>query len=389
MGETKNIRWKTALPGKGHSSPVVWGEQIYLTTAIPYGEPVKPRFVRPGAYDNSETTRAHEFVVLSVGRKTGQILWRQTVHKAVPHEGGHLTASFASASPVTDGTLVFASFGSHGLYCLDATGKLIWGKDLGEMHSKHGHGEGSSPALHGDTLVVNWDHECQSFLVALDKRTGKERWRVARAEDTSWATPIVVEHAGKAQVIVPGTKRLRGYDLADGSLIWECGGLSSNIVASPVAAGGVVYAGSSYDTRAMLAFKLDGAKGDVTGTHQVLWSRHRRTPYAPSPLLYGDTIYNLQHYQGVMMRIDAKTGKDHGDPFRLAQIRDVYSSPVGAAGRVYVTGRDGVTQVMSHGAEPEILAINRLDDRVSASAALVGRELFLRGETSLYCIAEQ
>jgi outer membrane protein assembly factor BamB len=212
---------------------------------------------------------------------------------------------------------------------------------------------------------------------------------VARAEDTSWATPIVVEHAGKAQVIVPGTKRLRGYDLADGSLIWECGGLSSNIVASPVAASGVVYAGSSYDTRAMLAIKLDGAKGDITGTGQVLWSRRRGTPYVPSPLLYGDTIYNLQHYQGVMVRIDAKTGQDQGEPFRLGQIRDVYASPVGAAGRIYVTSRDGVTQVMSHEAVPELLATNRLDDSISASAALVGRELFLRGEKALYCIAEK
>jgi hypothetical protein len=190
-------------------------------------------------------------------------------------------------------------------------------------------------------------------------------------------------------VIVPGTKRLRGNDLADGKVIWECGGLSSNIVATPVAANGIVYAGSSYDTRAMFAVKLDGAKGDITGTRQVLWSRHRGTPYVPSPLLYGDTIYNLQHYQGVMVRIDAKTGQDRGESVRMAQIRDVYSSPVGAAGRVYVTGRDGVTQVMSHGTEPEILAINRLDDRVSASAAIVGRELFLRGESSLYCLAEK
>lgn len=387
--ETKNIRWKSVLPGKGHSSPVVWGEQIFLTTAIPFGEKLKPRFVRPGTHDNFDTTQNHEFAVLSVSRKTGKILWQQTVQKATPHEAGHFTGSFASASPVTDGALVFAFFGSHGLYCLDTSGKLLWKKDLGEMHSKHGHGEGSSPALHGDTLIINWDHEEQSFLVALDKRTGKQRWRVARAEDTSWATPIVVEHAGKAQVIVPGTNRLRGYDLADGSLIWECGGLSSNIVASPVAAGGVVYAGSSYDTRAMLAIKLDGAKGDITGTNQVLWSRRRGTPYVPSPLLYGDTIYNLQHYQGVMVLINVKTGNDQSEPFRMAQIRDVYASPVGAAGRIYVTSRDGVTQVMSHEATPKMLATNRLDDSISASAALVGRELFLRGEKSLYCIAAE
>ncbi len=388
--ETKHIRWKTALPGKGHSTPIVWGDRIFLTTAIPFGEPVKPRFIRPGAHDNLSLTQPHEFAVLAVHRKTGKVLWQQTPHKGVPHEAGHISASLASASPVTDGEHVFAFFGSYGLYCLDVSGKLLWKRHLGEMHTKHGHGEGSSPALHGDTLIVNWDHEDQSFLVALDKRTGKPLWRVARAEDTSWATPIVVEHGGTTQVIVPGTKRVRGYDLASGALLWECGGLSSNIVASPVAADGVVYAGSSYDTRAMLAIRLDGARGDITGTNQVVWSRRRGTPYVPSPLLYGDSLYNLQHYQGVVVRIVAKTGEDQGEPIRLTAIRDVYASPVGAAGRVYITSRDGVTQVLSHGGEPpKMLAVNRLDDSFSASAALVGRELFLRGERYLYCIAEE
>jgi outer membrane protein assembly factor BamB len=386
--ENKNIRWKVAVPGKGHSTPVIWGDRIFLTTAIPFGEPVKPRFVRPGAHDNNEMTQAYEFAVLAVDRKTGKILWQETVHKAVPHEAGHLTASLASASPVTDGELVIAFFGSYGLYCLDFAGKLIWKKDLGEMHTKHGHGEGSSPALFGDTLIINWDHEEQSFLVALDKRTGKQRWRVARPEETSWATPIVVEHAGKTQVVVSGTNRIRGYDLATGEVIWECGGLSSNIVASPVSADGFVYAGSSYDTRAMLAVKLDGAKGDITGTNQVVWMRQRGTPYVPSPLLYDDTIYNLQHYQGVVVRINAKTGQDKGEPIRLPAIRDVYSSPVAAAGRIYITSRDGVTQVLSHNDPTKSLAVNRLDDHFSASAAMVGKELFLRGENHLYCIAE-
>jgi outer membrane protein assembly factor BamB len=390
-GENKHVRWKTALPGKGHSTPIVWGERIFLTTAVPYGEAVKPPFPnRPGAHDNLALTRPHKFVVLAVSRKGGKILWQQAVHKELPHEAGHVSGSVASASPVTDGEHVFAFFGSRGLYCLDTHGKLLWKKNLGQMHSKHGHGEGSSPALHGETLIVNWDHEEGSFLVALDKRTGQQRWRVARAEDTSWATPIVVEHGGRAQVIVPGTHRLRGYDLASGAVIWECGGLSSNIVASPVAANGVVYVGSSYDTRALLAVRLDGARGDVTGTDRVLWTRHRGTPYVPSPLLYGDSLYTLQHYQGLISRLDVKTGEDQGGPFRLGAIHNVYASPVGAAGRVYVTSRDGVTQVMTHGEPmPRMLAVNRLDDTISASAALAGRELFLRGERYLYCIAEE
>jgi outer membrane protein assembly factor BamB len=389
--EAKHIRWKTALPGKGHSTPIVWGERIFLTTAIPYGKAVKPRFPsRPGAHDNLALTYPHEFVVLAVSRRDGKVLWRRTVRKETPHEAGHVTASLATASPVTDGERLFAFFGSRGLYCLDTNGKLLWEKDLGQMHTKHGHGEGSSPALHGETLVVNWDHEEQSFLMALDKRTGRVRWRAARREDTSWATPIVVERGGKAQVIVPGTNRLRGYDLATGAVLWECGGLSSNVVASPVAADGLVYAGSSYDTRALLAVRLDGAKGDITGTKQVAWTRRRGTPYVPSPLLYGGSLYTLQHYQGILSRLDARTGADRGGPFRLQEIGDVYASPVGAAGRVYVTSRDGVTQVISHGeGVPKTLAVNRLDDRFSASAALVGRELFLRGERHLYCIADR
>jgi outer membrane protein assembly factor BamB len=389
--EKRNIRWKVAMPGKGHSTPIVWGERIFLTAAIPYGEALRPRYpARPGAHDNLTLTHHHEFVVLAVNRRDGTMLWRQTLLKELPHEAGHVSASLASASAVTDGEQLFAFFGSRGLYCLDTSGKLLWKKNLGEMHTKHGHGEGSSPALHGETLIVNWDHEERSFLVAFDKRTGEQRWKVARAEDTSWATPIVVEHGGKAQVIVPGTNRLRGYDLASGAVIWECGGLSSNIVASPVAANGVVYAGSSYDTRALLAVRLDGASGDITGTDRVVWTRRRGTPYVPSPLLYGDSLYTLQHYQGLISRVDLKSGEEQGGPFRLGAISNVYASPVGAAGRVYVTSRDGVTQVISHGDPiPKVLAVNRLDDSFSASAALVGRELLLRGERYLYCIAEE
>ena len=257
------------------------------------------------------------------------------------------------------------------------------------MQTKHAHGEGSSPALHGDTLIINWDHEGQSFVIAFDKRTGEERWRVAREEVTSWATPIVVEHGGKPQLIISGTNRVRGYDLPTGNVIWECGGLSANIVASPVSADGMVYAASSYDTRAMLAIRLNGAKGDITGTDQVVWRRRRGTPYVPSPLLYGDSLYFLRHYQGILSRVHAKTGEERTGPFRLGGIRNVYASPVGAANRLYITDRQGATLVMSHADLPKMLAVNRLDDSFSASAAVAGGELFLRGQRNLYCIAEE
>ena len=388
--EDSNIRWKVALPGSGHSTPIVWGDRVFVTTAIPYGDRVEPRpETAPGAHDNAPVLYQHAFAVLAISRTDGSVIWQRTLNRQLPREGGHYTASFASNSPVTDGELLFAFFGSHGLYCLNMDGALQWKADLGAMRTKHGHGEGSSPVLHANFLVVSWDHEGQSFVLALDKRTGKQLWKVARDEVTSWATPIVIEHAGRAQLIISGTDRIRGFDLSTGSLIWECGGLSANIVASPVAADGMVYAGSSYDTRAMLAIRLDGASGDLTGTDRVAWTRSRGTPYVPSPLLYGESLYFLRHYQGILTRLNARSGEEKDGPFRLPEIRNVYASPVGAAGRVYITDRDGTTVVISHGEFPTVVAINRLDDSFSASATPVGRELLLRGERNLYCIAQE
>ena len=387
--EAKNVRWKTPVPGTGHSTPVVWGRRIYLTTAVPVGDALDPAPDRaPGAHDNGAVTHRYEFRVLAIDRLDGELVWSKTVHTALPHERAHNTGSFASQSPVTDGELVIASFGSAGIFGLDADGELLWKKDLGDMQVKHEHGEGSSPVLSGDTLVVNWDHRGDSFLCALDKRTGEERWKVARDEVTSWATPIVVEHAGKSQLIVSGSARLRGYDLATGTVIWECGGLSQNIVASPVSAHGIVYAGSSYEKQSMLAVRLEGASGDITLSDRVLWVRRRNTPYVPSPLLYEGTLYFMHHYQGFVARVDAESGKETNRPTRLTGLGNVYASPVGAAGRIYLTDLEGTTLVMSHTAPPTILATNQLDDSFSASAALFGTDMILRGERYLYCLAE-
>ena len=387
--ETKNVRWKTALPGTGHSTPVVWNDRIFLTTAVPFGKAVKPRpDTAPGAHDNSPVTHHHGSVVICVARDTGKILWERSVDRRLPHEGGHYTGSLASASPVTDGEHVYAFFGSRGLYCLDLGGKLRWKKNLGRMSTKHAHGEGSSPALHGDTIVVNWDHEAQSFVAAFDRTSGEERWRVPRDEVTSWATPIVHEHRGTPQLIISGTNRVRSYDLASGKVNWECGGLSHNVVASPLAADGMVFVASSYETQALLAIRLDGARGDITGTDHVVWSRRRSTPYVPSPLLNRDSLYFLRHYQGILSRVDAKTGKEPHPPTRLFGLRDIYASPVAAADRIYVTGRGGTTVVVSHEDTPRLLARNRLDDRFNASAVLVDGEILLRGERHLYSLAD-
>ena len=332
--ETENVRWKTALPGKGHSTPVVSGSRLFVTAAEPVGGPFAPRYSgAPGAHDNVPVTHEHRFLVLAIDRQTGQLIWNREVNRLIPHEGGHNTASQASASPVTDGQRVFASFGSHGLYCLDFQGEVLWRKDLGRLHTKHGHGEGSSPALGNGTLIVNGDHERASFLVALDASSGNERWRVTRDELTSWSSPIVVQHAGQWQAIVCGTNRIRGYRLEDGAVLWECGGLSANVVATPIYWQGMVFAASSYETRAMLAIDLQGATGDLTDTDHVVWSRTHGTPYVPSPLLYDGALYFLRHYQGILTRVDAKTGSELGGPLRLGHIRNVFASPLAAADR--------------------------------------------------------
>ena len=256
------------------------------------------------------------------------------------------------------------------------------------MHTKHGHGEGTSPALHGDTLVINWDHEEQSFLAALDKSTGQQRWRRDRHEVTSWSTPLIVEVDGGMQTIVCGTDRVRGYDLESGQIVWECGGMSANIVATPVVADGMVYVGSSYEKRVLLAIRLAGARGDITATDHVVWVRTRGTPYVPSPLLYDDSLYFLTHYQNVLTRVRAKTGEDAPGALRLGELGSIYASPVGAAGHVYVTDLRGTTVVITHTEIPRTVAVNRLAESISASAAIVQGEIFLRGETHLYCIAE-
>lgn len=387
--EDENVRWKVALAGKGHSTPVVWEGRVFVTSAVPVGEPVGP-FVddAPGTHDSVAVTRAQSSVVFALERASGKVLWERVLDERVPHEGGHVTGSYASASPATDGEVVIASFGSRGLFALDVTGHELWQRELGRAATKHAHGEGSSPLLAGEFVVVQWDHEGGSWLAAFDRRSGEERWRVARDEETSWASPIALTRAGKTQVVVSGTKRIRGHDLATGELLWAAGNLSSNVVCSPVSDGDFVYAGSSYESQFLLAIDLARAEKDSADPAVVPWVRRRATPYVPSLLLHEGSLYFLHHYQGFLSRVDARTGQEPERAFRLEGMNDVYASPVAAAGRVYVTDRSGVTAVLRAG-KLELLARNTLDDSFSASAALAGRELFLRGEHFLYCLAEE
>lgn len=384
------MRWKVELPGKGHSSPIVFGNRVYVQAAAPVG-PAQPPVhdSAPGVHDSIPVTHTNQYMVIALDRATGRTLWKRVVRDAWPHEGGHTTGSPASNSPVTDGEFIYAFFGSRGLYALDTNGVVKWSKDLGMMLTHHAHGEGSSPVLHGDTLIVNWDHEGESFLHAFDKRTGKQLWKTPRDEKTTWSTPIVVEVAGKPQIIVAATKRVRGYDLATGKEIWQCDGLTDNVVASPVQWRDLIIAGNSYYRQGMVAFRPAGAAGDISSATNVVWRLNRLTPYVPSPLLYDDTLYPVRHNQNVLVRLDPATGQFRGELLRLEGIRDfIFASPVGAAGRLYITGRDGSTVVLKHDKDNATLAVNRLDDSFSASAALAGRELFLRGEKFLYNIAE-
>lgn len=410
--ETENVKWKFKIPGAGSSTPIVWEDQVFILTAIEAPKPeaasapqaVLPTAAEPvpeggrspqgqggrggGGMRGEKPTTPVQFVIIAIDRKTGKPLWQKTARQQVPHEGHHRDHGFASGSPVTDGEHVFAYFGSFGLYCYDMKGTLQWEKDLGDMETRNSFGEGASPALHGDTLVVNWDHEGADFIVALDKKTGKERWRQPRDEPTTWSTPLVVEYGGKAQVIVSATNKIRSYDLATGAPVWECAGMTTNVIPTPVSAAGWLYAISGFRGAALLAIQL-GRTGDLTGTAAVAWQLGKGTPYVPSPLLVGGRLYFYSGNNGVLSCLDATTGQPLVDAERInGLMAGVYASPVSADGRIYLVGRDGKTVVIKQADKLEILATNQLDDRFDASPAIVGKNLFLRGHQALYCIGE-
>ncbi len=403
--ETEHVKWKVKVPGSGDSTPIVWADRIFLLTAIPTGkkseekpsEPTPPAPAdtapgdgrRPRGRMNAETpNEVYQFAVLCLDRKTGKTLWQKTAREAVPHEGHQQNNTYASASPLTDGQLVLAFFGSRGLHCYDLDGNLKWSKDFGQMRTKMGFGEGASPALHGNTVVVNWDHEGDDFIVALDKGTGKELWRTPRDEGTGWSTPLVVENGGKQQVIVNATGKVRSYDLATGKEIWSCAGQTANAIPTPVATADTVYVTSGFRGNALFAIAL-GKTGDLSGTAAIRWQHDKNTPYVPSPLLVDDLLYLVANTDAKLSCFDAKTGASHFEGERLDGIFAIYASPVSAKDRIYVLGREGTCLVLKKGPKLEILAANKLDDKTDASLALVGNELFLRGRANLYCIGNK
>ena len=427
--ETENVKWKVKLPGKGTGTPIIWGNHIFIQAAIPTGKKVEPAEEKkaaanfsPNVFGQAQTppnpatpppgegerrrrpgggggggggfggrgekpTEVLQFAVISIDRATGKTQWQKIARETVPHEGHHRDHGFASHSPVTDGKHIYSYFGSRGLHCYDMKGELKWQKDFGTQRTVAGFGEGGSPALSGNTLIVNWDHEGDDFIAAFDKTTGKELWRNTRDEKTTWTTPLILEQDGKTQVIVAASGRVRSYDIASGKVIWECGGLGSNVVPTPVSDFGMLFAMSGHREPALLAIKL-GKTGDLTDTDSVVWKQNRSTPYVPSPLLYGDNLYYFSGNNATLSCFNAKTGVSLFSE-RLEGPSGFYASPVGASGRLYLAGRNGTSLVLKNSGQLEILATNKLEEKFDASPAIAGNELYLRGHEYLYCLAEK
>ena len=355
---------------------MLWGDYLYVQTAV------------GGAVDSLLGAPKYEYKLLALNRHSGEVAWQKTVREALPAEDSHhRTATFASNTGVTDGERLYAFFGSQGLYCFDFDGKLKWEKDFGDMTTRNSFGEGSSPAIHGNTLVINWDHEGDSFIVALDKRSGEEIWRQERNEPTSWSTPLLVKFAGRHQVIVSASGKTVSYDLKTGDVIWECSGLGTNVVPTPLFRDGVVYVASGHRRPAMQAIRLDKAKGDITGSEAVLWSIDQNTPYVASPLLYGNRLFLTKNRNGILSCYNPATGEIVYGPERLEGIGDVYSSLVGVDDRIYISDLDGATMVIKNSSKFEPMATNVLDEGTAASVIVAGDVIYLRGYQHLYCIA--
>ncbi len=375
--ESSNIKWKTTIPGKGFSTPIIWDKYIFVTTSV--AEEGKA----------GSEMMPYTFKVLALNRSDGKILWERTVADEEVQDRIHQTASHISTSSVTDGKFLYAYFGSSGLFCLDFKGNIIWKRDFGQMQKRMNFGEGSSPALYGNKLVVLWDHEGQSMIYCVDKTTGKDIWIKERDEPSSWSTPLVINYDGKVQVITAASNKVRSYNIDNGDIIWECSGLTSNVIPSPVFGDGFLYGMSGYRANSLMAIRLSIAKGDISGSDAVIWSANTGTPYVPSPLLVNNRLYFYRQNSGALSCLDALTGKVFYATKMLEGMGVVYSSPVYANGRIYQPGGSGLTYTLKDGPDMDIISENKLDDSYTASPAIAGDELYLRGLKYLYCIAEE
>ncbi len=396
---SKNVAFRADLPGNSLSTPIVWGERIFLMTSISADEAAfaasrdaAQKVLDAGEWPPDVAPVAQAFVVMALSTQDGGEIWRRTVRQAVPHESHYIDSSWSSGSPITDGERLFAFFGSNGLYALDLDGELLWEKDLGDQTTRRGFGEGASPALFGDLLVVPWDHEGDSFVVALRASTGEEVWRTERpGEVTTWATPLVAFDGERHQAVLPGTGKSRGYDLETGRELWRLGGMTVNTIPSPVLDRGLVYLASGYRGTMLQAVDLASARrhgGDLEGTSALVWSYEKHTPYVPSVVVSEGLIFFIKHFRNILSCLDARTGELRFET-RVEGLTNVWSSLGVAGDRLYVVGRDGKTAVLRVAPEYELLALNELPDRFDASPVFVGPRLYLRGRGALWALEEE
>ncbi|MEM7600560.1 MAG: PQQ-binding-like beta-propeller repeat protein [Verrucomicrobiota bacterium] len=387
--ETKNVGWKVGIEGQGTSSPIVWNEKVFLTTAINTGE-VDPLLPKPEdqpdrVFGIKFPNTTYEMVVLCLDRNTGELLWKDTATTQVPQEGHHKDASFASPSPFCDGERLYCWFGSAGLFAYSLDGKKLWERDLGRARVGASLGEGSSPVVHQGKLVLVRDHSGQSSIECLEAATGRTIWKKDRDEGNAWATPAIAERNGIVQVITTATNAVRSYNLENGEEIWWATGLTNNSTPCPIVDGDTVFCMTGYQGHALLAIPLTGT-GNVT--ERIRWRADRGTPYVPSPILYGEQLYFSQSNQGILTSRRAKDGSEVIERTRVPELGDLYASPVGANGRIYWVGRKGTTVVTEPGDTFKVLSTNHLNDTFHASPALVGKQLILRGMQFLYCLEE-
>jgi len=389
FGDGKNVRWTIALPGRGVSTPIVVGERLYLTTAVPTDGSQPPASEDGGGRGGFGDLAPEEqsFEVHAYARADGKLLWKHVARVATPHEGYHRSyGSFASAPPITDGERLYVSFGSQGLYAYDFDGKLLWSHDLGtKLVMRNGFGEGLAPVLAGEALVQVCDQEQGSFVLALDRKTGKELWRAAREEPSTWATPLVTTVGDALQVVTGGTTKVRAYAPADGKLLWECAGLGLNVIPALVRHEDLVLAMSGYRDPKLMAIRL-GKTGDLSGTDAVAWSATKGCAYTASAVLH-DGLYYTVTDRGLISCFDAASGEAHYLEERLPRGSQLKASPIAAGEFLYVPTEAGEVHLVRLGPKLEVAATNVFAEQsFIASPAAAEGVLYLRSLTHLIAV---
>jgi outer membrane protein assembly factor BamB len=395
---TENVAWKTEIPGRGWSSPIVWGDRVFLTTAVNSGASEPPK---KGLYLGGERPNAprpeHEWKMLCLDLASGKVQWDRVLHHGQPTGPIHIKNSYASETPVTDGERVYAYVGGVGVFCLDFAGQQLWSAPLEPHKMRAGWGTAASPVLHRDRLYLVNDNQEHSFLLALDKRSGKEIWRVDRDEKSNWSTPFVWDNDQRSEIVTAGSGKVRAYDL-EGNLLWWFKGMSSITIATPYADHGLLYVTSGFiidASRPVYAIR-PGASGDLslqpgqTNSSQIAWCQPAAAPYNPSTLVCDGRLYVLRDL-GDLSAYDARTGKLLYEHQKLPNGLRFTASPWAASGRVFCLNEDGVTFVVRAGDRFDLLQTNQLseDDMCLATPAVAGDRLLIRSAARLYCIGKQ